>query len=40
MREAADLLDSNAAMQIRYLDTINKLGDSSKIILYDDDEEN
>lgn len=36
-REAADILDSKAAMQIRYLDTIQMLSKNSKVILYEDD---
>lgn len=38
MREAADILDSDAAMQIRYLETISKLSQTSKIILLGEDE--
>jgi regulator of protease activity HflC (stomatin/prohibitin superfamily) len=38
MREAAALLDSKAAMQIRYLETISMLGSSgsTKIVLLPD----
>ncbi|KRX07816.1 hypothetical protein PPERSA_07566 [Pseudocohnilembus persalinus] len=39
MREAADILNSSAAMQIRYLETINKLSNSSKVIFFGDNEQ-
>ena len=37
MREAADIMNSKAAMQIRYLETISKLSESSKVILMDEE---
>lgn len=37
LREAADILDSKSAMQIRYLETIKKLADTSKVILMDEE---
>jgi hypothetical protein len=38
MREAADILDSKSAMQIRYLDTISTIGKVAKVVLYADEE--
>ena len=40
MREAADILSSDASMQIRYLETIAKLGLSSKVVFIGDEEWN
>ena len=39
MREAADLLSSDAAMQIRYLETVKKISVGSKLILLGDDDD-
>ncbi len=40
MREAADILSSKAAIQIRYLDTIKALEDKCKFIFFDDNDDN
>lgn len=40
MREAADILSSDASMQIRYLETIAKLGLNSKVVFIGDEEWN
>ena len=40
MREAADLMSSDAAMQIRYLETVKKVSNNSKVILLGEDEDN
>eukprot|EP00825_Cyclidium_porcatum_P051584 TRINITY_DN9543_c0_g1_i1.p1 TRINITY_DN9543_c0_g1~~TRINITY_DN9543_c0_g1_i1.p1 ORF type:complete len:376 (+),score=58.85 TRINITY_DN9543_c0_g1_i1:140-1267(+) len=37
-REAADILNSKSAIQIRYLDTIKNLSQTSKVIFYNPDE--
>lgn len=39
LREAADILDSKSAMQIRYLETIKKLSTTSKVIFYSPDDD-
>ena len=36
-REAADILDSKAAMQIRYLEVVKNLAINSKVVMYGDD---
>lgn len=38
-REAADILDSKAAMQIRYLEVVKTLGHTSKVIMLGDEDQ-